>query len=337
MMKTRTFAFLFLLFASTAAAKSCAGPGNVPYDNYCSGETDPETGRDAPNCVNSGTRASPAWVCGECAVNCDCGIGEYCIKTPGPSAGKCARLSETGKIGGPCTSFALRGTPGARDPVKDVDDLGVCGISIFSDADGSFLGYEWLGGCLLGRCAECIGDTASWAIATTAQIVPGMSSFANVANLSSAWDGGSLICSERYCDAGKIVGSTSWFYEVYPTGVLTGILVFVIFIFTGIVCVGFVQYCSTKRMFRSAMEEAGKKLRRGVNSIKTGGRERVSGGGSDELDDLPKVRFFTNQAFFLTNAQARRRVQHRRRRRRRKVDVTKTIIILKIFFDERHF
>jgi len=287
MRRQRIILFFVFFVSATTAAKSCAGPGNVPYDNYCSGETDPETGHDTPNCVNSNTRTSPTWVCGECAVNCDCAAGEYCVKTPGPSAGKCAKLSDSGKIGGPCTNFALRGTPGARDPIKDVDDLGVCGISIFSDADGSFLGYEWLGGCLLGKCVECIGDTASWAIATTAQIVPGMSNFVNLANSSAAWDGGSLVCSDRYCDAGKIVGSTSWFYEVYPTGVLTGILVFVIFIFIGIVCVGFVQYCSTKRMFRGAMEDAAKKLRKGVSNIRTGGRERV-GGDMDDLENVPK-------------------------------------------------
>lgn len=267
---------LFIGFAvgvADAAAKSCAGPNNVPYDNYCYSETDSD-GHSAPNCVNSGTLAAPVWTCGRCAVNCDCGVGEYCVKTPGPSAGSCKTVASTEKIGAACTSFALAGTPGARNPKEGVDDASLCGGAIFSDADGTFITYEWIGSCASGKCVECAGDPAAWAIATTAQIVPGLTTAivpaVNTTAISVAMatilrDTGSMICSDRYCESGVFVQvrflclrqnqsfllttakDTSWFWELYPTGVMSGILVFVIFIFLLMLGAVAIQCCTNFR------------------------------------------------------------------------------------------
>ena len=240
--------FLFIsgiCSAADAAAKSCVGPQNSPYDNYCSGEYDEETGHKTPNCVNVGTQATPDWRCARCAVNCDCPPGDYCVKTPGPSAGTCVSLASTSKIGAVCTSFSLPGTPGARTPIKGVDEVSMCGAAIFDSATERFLQYEWLGNCVGGKCKECAGSNIAWAVAVSAQMVPGMSDAAT--SNGSAWDAGRLVCDDRMCSRGYIVAETPWYLDMLPTGVVTGILVFVILIFLVIVIAATVECCSRHR------------------------------------------------------------------------------------------
>lgn len=224
---------LFLVFAASAsAAKSCLNPErHVPSDNYCVGEYDPATGDKTPNCVNRGTQIAPDWRCARCAVNCDCPVGQYCVRTPGADAGDCETLESTGKIGETCTAFGLVGATGARVPVRGVDDGSLCGSAIYDERTGAFASYEWLGSCVQGKCSECAGDAVSWSIAITAQIVPGLAGASREGNMTGAWDGGSLVCDGRVCDRGVLVAQPPWFWDYFPTGAITALVVFVILIF----------------------------------------------------------------------------------------------------------
>jgi hypothetical protein len=250
-----------ILFAvATVAAGTTTTCSSPSSDNACATAADDITGIAQPNCVNVGTYTTPVWECRQCAVNCDCQPGEYCIRAPGPTAGTCTLLSGTGKIGASCTSFGLVGTPGARVPVKDVDDRAVCGSPLFDDgASGDFIGYEWLGYCSMGKCTACVGDTLAWEIATAARNVPGMS-LAATSN-GSAWDGGSLVCGGRYCYYGNVVAAPSWFYGVvYPAGAISGILAFVILIFvTDVIATG-AHWCA-RCCRRRKRSEDGRKQR----------------------------------------------------------------------------
>jgi len=218
---------------ASARGQACLGPGSAPSDNYCVGEYDEDGGFATPNCVNVGSRSSPDWRCARCAANCDCPPGYYCVKTPGPSAGECAALAQTGKIGGPCAILA-----GA--PEKGLDDAALCGAAIFDDDDGAgeFVQFEWLGSCVGGKCSACAGGKEAWALAVAAQLVPGLLQDAgewSCANWTGdggrACDCGSLICDGRMCDRGAVVYKSPWFVDMIPMGVNVAILVFVALIF----------------------------------------------------------------------------------------------------------
>jgi hypothetical protein len=268
-----------LLFAASASAISCAGPSDEPHENYCADQFDPETGRAIPNCANVGTASAPDWQCKRCAVNCDCDVGEYCVRGPGPSAGDCATLSSSGKLGAPCTQFGFPGTIGARVPTYGEDDGAVCGsakVSFFplttpgfpmieipslttrrmrsSDSNGSDRAEKVRSCATLqsltkcqGACYQCAGDTAAWAIAMSTQV----SAVVVPAPNGSAWDGGSLLRSDRYCYRGTVMGAPSWFFENYPTGVITAIFVAVFLIMLTFVVTAVHECCTRRRIGRA--------------------------------------------------------------------------------------
>lgn len=247
---------LSVWFIATAeAAKSCGTTSQLPSDNLCADVIDAESGAATPNCVNMGTQLTPDWRCARCAVNCDCGPGEYCVRTAGPSAGTCAELSAVGKIGKPCTSFGLPGTPGARIPVKGVDDVSICGSAVFDELTGDFAEFEWLGSCTAGICRQCTGGAGSWALALSAQMVP---------STRNGSYGGSLVCGERTCVGGVVVAQPTWVWDYYPTGVVTCILVFVIVIFVTTFCASIAECCARCRGRRLTKVVSRKKPRAGV-------------------------------------------------------------------------
>lgn len=243
------FLQLALAIAVAAAARDTpcfSASAQRPSDNLCLAAAD---GGEAPNCVNVGSFSVPDYKCRACAANCDCAAGEYCTKTPGPDAGKCAKLSDTGKIGKSCTNFGLPGTPGARVPVLGADDASICGGAIFSPATSEFVNYEWLGSCVDGKCRMCAGEMAAWAIALAAAIVPGLaqSNFANFANFTKD-DGGSLVCGGTYCDGGQIRRTDdSWMAKYYSTGVLTATFAFVMLIFFTLLVTSLAECCARRR------------------------------------------------------------------------------------------
>jgi hypothetical protein len=237
---------VFIVATESANVVLCKNPDNTPNDNLCKNAED-SSGNAAPNCVNTGTWKDPTWVCRSCLVNCDCKTGYYCVKTPGSTAGNCVGLdSAKNRIGSTCNTFGLLGTPGARIPRFGYDDAMVCGLPIFS-TDKTFLGYEWLGSCVNGKCQECGTDYMSWSIATSIGLLPGAFSSIPFEHNGTQFPAtsGSLVCGERYCEYGTIRYSRSWLEASFPTGVITGILVFVIFIFF-IVLIGCLSECFSR-------------------------------------------------------------------------------------------
>jgi hypothetical protein len=233
---------VFIVLNTIRAAKPCIRTSDgTPSDNFCVDEKD-EDGHPTPNCMNIGSQATPDWRCARCAVNCDCPPGSFCVKTPGPQAGTCRTLSSTGRIGATCTSFGLMGTPTARIPVAGLDEETICGEAFFDEATGSFVSFEWMGDCAVGRCYECGGGAAAWSMAYTIELVSQTADQSN-ASVGSPWDSGSLVCGDgRTCYHGEIVGSASWIWEYLPTGLLIAILVILLFIFI-IVVVGAIAEC----------------------------------------------------------------------------------------------
>jgi hypothetical protein len=213
----RVIALFGLLLSGFATASiqdiDCSTPAG-PSDNACTSQL--------PNCMNVASNVViPSWKCRRCAANCDCPLGEYCSKTPGPDSGTCIAINSIGKIGAPCSAFG-----NGRVPILGMDDEMVCGLPIFSSVDGSFLTYEWLGDCRNGKCYECGGDAISWTIDLSFQLTPRVEKYDTADNASrGAWDGGSLVCDGRYCSAGIIFqsGSDDWFGEYYSSGLVGGI------------------------------------------------------------------------------------------------------------------
>lgn len=211
-------ALLFAFAVATAAAETCQTSAHDPVPNMCASLA------EKPFCVNTAAEgATPNYQCKQCATNCDCPIGKYCVKTSGPNVGTCVTL-ETTILGRPCNPFwvpmALFGAePAAHEvPVKDVDDRMVCGIPVFR-ANSSFWYYEWLGYCDMGVCKQCgnIGAEAD-------------ELFGYMMNPQT------LQCPGRECKDATIVltpYAQSWTIvdELMPKGVPSAILVFVIFIF----------------------------------------------------------------------------------------------------------
>jgi len=247
---------LLTVLVVSIGGTACAGTGYIPTDNNCVGATD-GNGVPTPNCMNIGSEAAPQWACARCGTNCDCQEGYYCRKTPGPTAGSCQQLSTTGKIGKPCAPFGFPGVANARLPAKGVDDELVCGAAMFDYLTNEFIGYEWLGGCVASRCYECSGGALSWALVIASQTTsvpqPGCDTGTGVVtNTTKAFylnvtDTGSLVCPQRGCEYGKIVPETSWIVNLIPTGVIVGILVFVIFIFFGVFISCILDICGKKR------------------------------------------------------------------------------------------
>src|SRR5512133_2915187 len=185
---------------------------SAPSDDLCANQSDPDTGRSLPNCVNVESESDPKWRCRRCAVNCDCPVREYCVKTPGPLAGTCVPIADGGKVGSTCAVFAVGAVP-----VRGVDDAVLCGFAAFSeDGRAEFLGYEWLGTCVGGRCCECSGDALGSAYLATA------------AKQGFWHDTGSLLCQDRYCYRGTVAADPSPFEEEYGFGVKVTLLVFVL-------------------------------------------------------------------------------------------------------------
>jgi hypothetical protein len=137
------------------------GSGMTPIPNACF------QSRSGPNCMNIGTSdVEPVWVCRPCSHNCDCNIGEYCMKGPTLKAGQCVAVdTEDSRIGNPCTMFGIPGSVGSVVPTLGVDDKLVCGSPIFS-VNGTFLRYDWIGDCFRGVCRECGGGPMTWSIET---------------------------------------------------------------------------------------------------------------------------------------------------------------------------
>jgi hypothetical protein len=239
--------FVFATFViATSAVTFCVDDLGHSSDNLC---IDSE---DGPNCMNRGTEAIPSWECATCAVNCDCPIGHYCVKTPGPDAGTCVSLASRDRIGGSCIDFDV-----VHTPTRGVDELLLCGEPIFaiSTTDARFLGYEWLGACIGGTCRECAGDlvttgvvTAKTVISTDTRTTP----VVVVADNFTLRDGGSLICGDRYCNHGKIVAETTVFEDYFWTGTLVGILI-VLCMMLGLFVTMSIVDCSSRRKDRRVL------------------------------------------------------------------------------------
>jgi len=176
-----------------------------------------------PFCVNTADEDNePDYRCAQCGNNCDCPIGQYCVKAAGLDTGSCKAL-ESDIIGRPCNSFWVRvnllGSESEQViPVKDVDDKMVCGIPVFM-TNGSFSYYEWLGYCDMGVCKQCgnLGGEVD-------------EIFGYIMNPQT------LQCPGRECRDATIVATEyaqSWTIvdEIMPKGVPTAILVFLVFIF----------------------------------------------------------------------------------------------------------
>jgi len=208
---------LLSLFAATVVAETCQTAAHDPVPNMCSSLA------STPFCVNTAAQgATPAYQCKQCGNNCDCPIGQYCVKQPGPSVGTCVDL-ETTILGRPCNPFWVRvGLLGSEPeqvvPVKDVNDRLVCGIPVFH-ANNSFWYYEWLGHCDMGVCKQCAnlgGEVDEF--------------FGYMMNPQT------LQCPGRECRDAEIVltpYAQPWTIvdEIMPKGVPGAILVFVVFIF----------------------------------------------------------------------------------------------------------
>jgi len=251
--------------AAAAVRKNCTGPDGGPRDNACVGAVDDvgAGGWPAPNCVNAGSESAPAWRCARCARNCDCDIGDYCVKTPGPSAGRCEPVAGTMRIGATCTEFA----PGGPAPRRGVDDAFLCGDAAFSDATSEFLGYNWLGSCSRGACSACAGDAVSHAVALVADVA------ANATGAGAWGDGGSLLCADRMCDGGAVVpADAAPFMDAFPTAVSCATLALV-----AAMCLLSLAYCARACVARARNSRQIRELSRVAIPIYDGGNQRLRG------------------------------------------------------------
>lgn len=202
-----------------ASAETCQTAAHDAVPNMCASLA------ATPFCVNTAAvGATPAYQCKQCADNCDCPIGQYCVKKSGPNVGTCLDL-ETAIMGRPCNPFWVRvallgsDTPTQVVPVKDVDDRLVCGIPVFHVGNGSFSYYEWLGHCDMGVCKQC-GNLGS-------EVDEFFGYMMNPQTLQ---------CPGRECKDAAIVltpYAQPWTIvdEIMPKGVPSAILVTLVFIF----------------------------------------------------------------------------------------------------------
>jgi hypothetical protein len=199
--------------------------------------------------VNRGNDTAPDWRCGLCSENCDCQIGDYCVKSSGPDAGNCVSLAKSGKLGTACVIFGGPDQPNSKLPRLGIDDRLVCGLAVYNLTTSEFVAYEWLGDCARGICRECretetITDSVSQA---GRLLVIGLSrtglTYPNTGSQSWA-DRGGLTCEDRTCKGGLLKPAPSDFQIYYFTGTITALLGFTMIIFGILFVTCFLEFCA---------------------------------------------------------------------------------------------
>ncbi|KAH3756752.1 hypothetical protein Pelo_11428 [Pelomyxa schiedti] len=192
----------------------------IPVPNKCVGT--PLT----PFCV----LRKGVYVCAACESNCDCPIGQYCVKEEDSNVtGSCVALEED-ILGKPCNQFllALDRRMTVETPVKGVNEELVCGKPIFNST-GGFVTYDWLGYCEKGVCVECpnLGEPV-------------------IDFISFAANPSALLCPGRECKMNKVQQNAEATKNVLidiPQGISAAILAFVIIItfLSFFMCFGIIQ------------------------------------------------------------------------------------------------
>lgn len=129
----------------------------IPLHNMCSSSVDAH-GISTPRCVD--IYGNGTWRCAYCIYNCDCVAGYYCSKYSSNSnivvdgitaVGTCVDVKTMGKLGRPCSMSLTKDW----NPTFGCDNDLLCGNAAYYRGNGSLMGYEWVGECVSGVCAEC--------------------------------------------------------------------------------------------------------------------------------------------------------------------------------------
>jgi len=230
-MKNIGLLLLFILSLLLFLVRTKDLPCSVSYNGNTIASANLCTNPTSSACVNVAPLGqAPDYKCRQCYQNCDCGLGNYCIKSSGPNIGTCQPL-ESNILGAVCNSFDSpsdgslpgRGDVPLKFPTYGVDDQRVCGVPVFMNNTINntvvFQFYEWLGYCQQGICQQCVNI--------------GQDLDQQLAFLYEHTDSSTILCPGRVCTAGilyaaSFASSSITANVTLDTGVNTAILVFVI-------------------------------------------------------------------------------------------------------------